>query len=208
MKETTGKLKNRLIQIGGCVLAAIFVLGFIVDGYTYLMGRVHRVCLFDEVYIASEDDTSVAIIFDGDKMVLYTADTFNSSRISYAFRNGYYYNKGLFGRFLDMNDKWVKIPDAEKAGQFYAICETAISTSAFGDFVYMDKDDIEEAGEENGVNYSKLFFFKESGDSLTLISQEDSESYSLPLTRVKVLTGDMADTIEYLDSLWEYKFGK
>lgn len=208
MKETTGKLRNRLIQIGGCVLAAIFVLGFIVDGYTYLMGRVHRVCLFDEVYIASEDDTSVAIIFDGDQMVLYTADTFNSSRISYAFRNGYYYNKGLFGRFLDMNDKWVKIPDAEKAGQFYAICETAISTSAFGDFVYMDKDDIEEAGEESGVNYSKLFFFKESGDSLTLILQEDSESYSLPLTRVKVLTGDMADTIEYLDSLWEYKFGE
>lgn len=208
MKETTGKLKNRLIQIGGCVLAAIFVLGFIVDGYTYLIGRVHRVCLFDEVYIASEDDTSVAIIFDGDQMVLYTADTLNSSRISYAFRNGYYYNKGLFGRFSDMNDKWVKIPDAEKAGQFYTVCETAISASAFGDFVYMDKDDIEEAGEENGVNYSKLFFFKESGDSLTLISQEDSESYSLPLTRVKVLTGDMADTIEYLDSLWEYKYGE
>lgn len=200
------KRKLTFIKILGTLIFAIFVLGFAFEGYTYLMGRFHKVCGFDGVYTYVEDSTTVACIFDGDEMVLYTTDGINESRISYTFL-GYYYNRGLFGRFLDLNNKWVKIPDAEKAGQFYATCKNCVSTSAWGDFLYLDEDEIKATGEKDGVDYSKTFFFKKNGDLLTLILVEDDGSFSIPLTKMKVLTGDIGETVEYLDSLWEYKFG-
>jgi len=207
MENTEKKKEPVFVKIIGVIISTVFIAFLALDGYTYLMGRVHKVCGFDGAYIYEEEGTTVACIFDDNEMVMYSLDGINSSRISYTFQ-GYYYNKGLFNRFLDLNEKWLKIPDADKAGHFYANCETCVSTSAWGDFQYMDEEDIIAAGEENGINYSKTFYFIETGDLLTLISAADETSFSIPLTKVNVLTGDIGETIESLDMFWEYKFGE
>lgn len=198
--------KCSLKKILGFLFCGLIVLYFAFDGYTYLMGMVHKGCAFDGVYTYVEDPSAIVCIFDGDEMVLYTTDGIYDDRISCSFQ-GSYYNKGFFGRFLDFNDKWIKIPDAEKAGQFHVTCQTCISTSAWGDFQYLDADELKALGEEDSVNYSKTFFFTVQEDLLTLVSFDAEGSLSIPFTKVRVLTGDLAETVEILDMLWENEFG-
>lgn len=199
------KLKKAGITIITVIVISILVISAIIEGYTFIMGISWKTCGFDGAYICQEDKQTLIVIFDDNEMVFYTDDKINISRISYEY-SGIYYNKGLFGRFLTPDDKWIKIDGADKAGDFYADCKTSVATNGWGDFEYLDETEIEKRGTENDINYSKRFRFKVSGDSLTLILEENGEYYHIPLTETRALTGDNGEMVEYLDQLWEYEF--
>lgn len=195
------KVKSGFGKIIGTIVFLVLVLNFVFNGYTYIMGRVHTVCGFDGAYLYEEDDATLVATFSGDEMVMYLWNRSGSTRTQYKYL-GNYYNKGFGGKFLDNDDDWLKIPEADKAGEFYADCKSSVSTYWTGDISFMDEDEIDQASEENGVRYSRTYLFKIYGDTLTLITNDDGTVY-IPMEKVVVLTGDYGETVEYLDYLWE-----
>lgn len=206
MKKFFEYAKTVIGVLLGVAFAAIFLWGNILDLYTWIMGMGNKVCKFEGAYIYEEENMTVVFTFDGDEMVMYTTDRISSTRIQYEY-GGNYYNKGLDGKFLDNDDYWIEIPDADKAGEFFADCESCVAT-AWGETEYLDEDQIDARGEEQGINYSKTFLFKLSGNTLTLIMTEAGHTMYIPLTKTVVLSGDIGDTVEYLDYLWENEFGE
>lgn len=197
-------------KIAGGVIVAILIIvfaaGWIQDAYTFFWSRTWKVCGFDGVYTCQDGNNTIVAIFDGNEMVLYLMDGIYSSRTSYEY-SGTYYNKGFFDRFLTQEERWVEIPDADKAGEFYAECNTSVSSSAWGEFEFLDEDEIEMLEEEKDTRYSRTFYFAVYGDNLKLIMQEGEESIAVTMKKERVLTGDAVDTVEHLDTLWEYEFG-
>lgn len=206
MKKFFESSKAVIGAIVGVAFVILLLAGNILDFYTWIMGISHRVCKFDGAYIYEEENMTVVFTFDGDEMVMYMTDQITSTRIQYEY-TGNYYNKGFGGRFLDNDDYWIKIPDADKAGEFFADCKSCVAT-AWGEVEYLDEDQIDSLGEEQGIDYSKTFLFTISGDDLTLILTEAGETVHIPLTKTVVLTGYIGDTVEHLDTLWEYELGK
>lgn len=206
MKKFFERAKTVIAAILGIAFAAVFFWGNILDFYTSIMGSVRKFCQFDGAYIYEEENTTVVFTFDGDEMVMYMTDQISSTRIQYEY-GGNYYNKGFGGKFLDNDKYWIEIPDADKAGEFFADCESCVAT-AWGEVQYLDEDQIDSLGEEQGIDYSKTFLFTISGDDLTLILTEAGETVYIPLAKTVVLTGDIGDTVEYLDALWSYEFGE
>lgn len=209
MENTEKKKEPVLVKIFGVIISTVLIACVALDGYTYLMGRVHTVCGFDGAYSVQyeEENTTIVYIFDKHEMVTYFITDTEACRVSYEYE-GMYYNKGLFGRFLDFDDTWVKIPNAEKAGEFYADCKSSVVTSFWGDVVYLDEDEIEQLEEEEGTRYSLNYNFEVSGDSLTLIAKVGEEYAAIPLTKTHVLTGHVGDEIEHLDYLWNNNFNE
>lgn len=206
MKKFFENSKTVIGVIIGVAFAILLLAGNILDFYTWIMGISHKICKFDGAYIYEEENMTAVFTFEGDEMVMYMTDRITSTRIQYEYA-GNYYNKGFGGKFLDNDDYWIKIPDADKAGEFFADCESCVAT-AWGEIEYLDEDQIDAIEDEQGIDYSKTFLFKFSGDTLTLILTEAGETVHIPLTKTMVLAGDIGDTVEYLDTLWEYEFGE
>lgn len=184
------------------IALCIVVLIGIYECYTLYMQDVHTILNLEGVYFLEEDGNTVVFIFDGNETVMYISDGIHSSRISYQY-DGLWYNKGPFNLFMNLDDKWVKIPDAEKAGEFYAECKTSVYFSEWGEIECLNEEEIEERGIEQGVDFSKTFHFKQSGDNLTLISEDDEGYFSIPLTKTVLLEAEIWDFVNFLDMIYE-----
>lgn len=202
--EKMGKFGYVLI---GVLFAVIIVAVNIVDIYTWIVGISWRACGFDGYYVCEDDSAQLAVYFEDNEMVMYMTDNISCTRISYNYE-GRYYNNGLFGKFLTHDKKWIEIEDADKAGSFYADCKTCVYTNGWGEFEYLDENQIEAIGKEKDINYSKVYYFKTNGDLLYLNLVENDEQVTIPLKKVARITGELGETIEYLDTLWEYHFAE
>lgn len=202
------KIKKIAIGAVSGILIALLAVNYIFDGYTFLMGRVRKSCEFDGAYVYEEDGTTVTYIFDDDEMVMYVTTETESTRVSYTY-SGMYYNKGLFNRFLDYDDNWIKIPDADTAGQFHATCKTYVYSDGWGNFQYISEEEMEAIDlEGDGFSASMTYYFKTQDDTLWLITDAGENSFSVPLKKTNVISGDLGDSIEHLDTLWDYQFGE
>ena len=202
------KLTKVLGRVLGTIAAVVIGVCLLIEGYTMIMGFSHKAAVFDGAYIYSEEDTTVVAIFDGDEFSLYVTDLFDSYRVSYSYW-GLYYNKGFFDRFLDLDDYWIKLPDTEKAGEFYADCKTYVASSVWGESQYIGEEEMKAIAEEgDGFDPSLTFYFTVQGDTLNLYSLDEESYFSIPFEKTSVITGDVGEKIEHLDTLWEYQFGE
>ena len=205
MKELWEKIKGILGGIIGAVLVIVFASGWILDAYTYFMTRTFRFCQFDGAYRYEEDGYTIVCLFEDDQMIWYLTDGETYTRVDFEY-GGTYYNKGLFDRFVTQDEKWIKIEDADKAGKIHCTCKSFVVMTSPDEYKYLDEDDIEEIEEDEDISYSGNYYFKISDDTLTLVTNFEGESFDMEFERVTVITGDMGEQIETLDSLWEEEF--
>lgn len=143
----------------------IILLVALVSGYYVYLTQVSRVFLINETYYASDEYSSVALEFDGEKLsayFLYPSSEIIALRVDYQidYRT---YTKDFIGNFWGNNGiQPFALRGADVAGNLYAECTGCVLWA--DEVKYYSKEDIlaMEKSNEEDYSFASRFFVKDN----------------------------------------------